>query len=349
MNSVFIRLYLLIVATVIVIGFGLDLSWQLIQVSNEENELQTKYAQLVTEKVDSYSLQQLQTFKNNPAPNDAAVATDFELLDNSSPMGQALLEQISEQDIIWVQNEDGNFAFNALKNHPFIIKISYPEAKDINTLKYALVVLFYSLIALVIYFWFRPLSSDLNKLEKAVKEFDNHQWQSKVRLPSTSSIKHLASAYNGLLDKIKLLVETQQSMSHAISHELRTPLARVRFSLQMAQESTDTKAIKLQLESIEDDVSEMNDLISELLNFAALENTTKLATQEKGDLKELIKNVVNRLKIDPSRFKISVNSEITNNIAKCDNYLMERAIQNLLVNATKFARNAISISIPGAR
>lgn len=335
-------MYLLIVATVVIIGFGLDISWQLIQGSNEENELQTKYAQLISDKVDSKSLQALKAYKSN---SSQAETNDFELIEDTSPMGQALIEQMDEHEIIWVQNEDDNFAFKALKNHPYIIKISYPRSKDLSTLKYALVILFYSLIALVIYFWFRPLSSDLNKLEKAVKEFDNHQWQSKVSLPPTSSIKHLASAYNGLLDKIKLLVETQQSMSHAISHELRTPLARVRFSLQMAQESKDIKAIKMQLESIEDDVAEMNDLISELLNFAALENTTKLASQEKGNLKELVKNVIKRLKIDSSKFVISINSKLTNNIAKCDNYLMERAIQNLLVNAAKFAHSNISIAL----
>jgi two-component system OmpR family sensor kinase len=344
MSNVFVRLYLLIVATVIVIGIGLDFTWQSIEPSNNENQLELQYVQLATFQLDRQPSLQLKSYLDEL---NNKYGKRLQLIEDSSPEAKSMVSLLSRQKIVWVQDEEADFALTSLTNHPYILQISFPVEQQTSSIKYGLIVVFYGLIAIVIFFWFWPLSNDLNLLETAVKEFDQHQWQSKVNLPTTSSINHLAKAYNGLLDKIKLLVETQQSMSHAISHELRTPLARVRFSLQMALENDDIEQVKNQLTSIEDDISEMNDLISELLNFATLENSTSLANLEKGNLRQLVENLVVRLKLRESNIDIKFESEQMNDLVRCDSYLMERAIQNLLVNAVKFANKAILIQLDG--
>lgn len=341
MNSIFLRLYILIVATVLIVGISLDYLWQNVEqqeVPNENNQTLLRLVSLQLEELEEDEI------LNRLQQLNSRFEGEFSLLPAKTQLAQSIEQELQSSDSIFLHSDSEILGFIEIKRHQQILQLKVLTNDQTSIAKNVFVALFYSLIALVIFYWIWPLSKDLSRLEKAVNQFDQQQWQSKVELPASSSINHLAKAYNALLDKIKILVETQQAMSHSISHELRTPLARIRFSLQMAEESDDVNEIRKQITSINDDISEMNNLINELLNFASLESISAVAKLEKGDLNMLISTLVERLEVNYQDKTIDFTTCSTNTNISCDSYLIERAVQNLIINACNFANKNILIT-----
>jgi len=345
MNSLFLRLYLLIVSTVLIIGISLDFAWQHFEKEPFQDEDKQAILNILSIQLDNLPEEQLE--KHLKVINQK-LANNLALIKNDSPVGKSLSAKLNGEKIVFVGNDNEVIGFKKLQQHPYLLQLKTPSNNDRSITKFIFISLFYTLIAIVIFYWIWPLSKDLNKLEKSVNQFDQQQWQSTINLPATSSIYHLAKAYNSLLDRIRLLVETQQAMSHSISHELRTPLARIRFALQMAQESSDISLIKKQLESIDQDILEMRQLIDELLSFASLEKMSVVAQIEKGEINLLIENLLDKLKQNHPSKDIQFNNKEENLVVACDSYLIERALQNLIVNACKFSKHKVLVSFQTA-
>ncbi|MGB0494957.1 MAG: sensor histidine kinase [Kangiellaceae bacterium] len=230
-----------------------------------------------------------------------------------------------------------------------IIQIQLPENHELlsfeesNQFEALFLISFYALVALVIFYWIWPLSKDLNLLQKALKNFDEENWQSRLDFPSSSPIADLARAYNQLVNKIKRMLENEKSMANSISHELRTPLARIRFALQLAKESKDQQIMVQQIESAEEDIEEMNQLIAEILSYASIDNQAFKAQLSKGDLGSLLDLLCARLtKNFPEHHIKFVNTSQSHSVL-CDSILIERAIQNLIVNACKYGEQNVIV------
>lgn len=341
MNNLFLRLYLLIVSTVLVVGLGLDFAWQHLEKDKDLNDNNQTILNIVSLQLETLNANQLE---DQLLQVNSHFDGNFSLIPYNNPLVQSIAEELNSNQTVLIQSNNELLGFKQITQHKQVLQLRLSISGAPAYLKSLFIILFYGLIALGIFYWIWPLSKDLNQLEAAVNRFDQQQWNSKVELPVSSSISHLANAYNALLDKIKRLVETQQAMSHSISHELRTPLARIRFSLQMAEESQDITIIKDQIGSITDDISEMNRLINELLNFASLENTSSIAKMEKVNIDMLIENLLDRLRNNAGDKKITFSPKSTSNKVLCDSYLMERALQNLIVNACKFSKKNILIT-----
>lgn len=340
MSSIFLRLYFLIVATVLLVGFSLDYLWRNFDPQQTPHHQLEQMIKTNASILDSLPQSELE--KGIDKLNSLSLG-DYQLVDNSSVQAVDFYQKIDSSSPVHTENDHQIVTFIRLASHGLILQYTVPQESTQSYLSLIFVALFYSIIAVVIFFWIWPLSKDLNRLENAVSNFSEQKWQSKVELPATSSVAHLATAYNQLLDRIRLLIETQQSMSHSISHELRTPLARIRFSLQMAEETEDTTQVKNQLKSIMEDVEEMHQLITELLNFAALEKISVEAKLERGNINLLIENLLARLSRNNPEKQIDFEASQQGVNVSCDSYLMERAIQNLIVNALKFSNQTIKV------
>jgi two-component system, OmpR family, sensor kinase len=327
--------------TILVAGLSMDFAWQKLEPHADQKSQLVELVQthaLLLEQLPEKHLDQKIDLLNK------LQRSHYQLIHQLKIKQLGLHETLASNQPLLTENEDQMITFLKLKNHPFILQITTQVNSSPDYLKPLFILLFYSIIAIMVFFWIWPLSKDLNRLEKAVSNFSGQQWQSEVELPATSSVAHLAKAYNELLERIKLLIETQQSMSHSISHELRTPLARIRFALQMADESENSTEIKSQLQSVMEDVEEMNQLITELLNFAALEKISVEAKLERGNINLLIENLLSRLCRNNHTINISFELSEQGNHVLCDSYLIERALQNLIVNAQRFAKRTIKVA-----
>lgn len=207
---------------------------------------------------------------------------------------------------------------------------------------------FYLSLAFVALIWVWPLSRDLKTLKSATKEFGQAKWDTQIELSPRSQVLPLASTFNEMSRQISTLIENQKHLSNAVSHEIRTPLARLKFALALMPQyclpNSDEARRAEFLEEMQQDVKEMENLLQELLTYASLESQQKEIQFEHCDLNVIAEQIIEKLQSDTSA-PITLNNNTKDALILGDPLLIERAIQNLITNAQRFAEQSINIDI----
>lgn len=344
MRRAFVTLYGLVVASVLLFGWGLDRVWQFYSPAKEIHRLSPE-----TFAVLDFFLSEADAERREKTVAELAetLNSDITLVQLDDFAQTALADRISAG--MWTVvdgGESGMRYYQKLADSDAVISWSQPQQAPRRSLLYeALLIVFYFLIALVIFVWIWPLSRDLAKLEKQTKALGYHSVPEGLQLSPASAVYDLASAFNRMAQRIRELLTTQKEMTYAVSHELRTPLARMKFGLEMASAFNDVERIREKLAGVRDDVSEMDLLVNQLLAYAEFDQQKNSLDFQSGDLDALIRQLIERVRFtgndDPVEF-IFENSLQGKQVC-CEWYLMERALLNVLQNARRFARSQVFI------
>jgi two-component system OmpR family sensor kinase len=148
---------------------------------------------------------------------------------------------------------------------------------------------------------------------------------------------------------ISSLIDNQKHLTNAVSHEIRTPLARLKFALALLPQyclpQSDINQRIDFLEGMQTDIKEMEDLLQELLTYASLETMQIEPILENCELVSICKQLILRLE-DLSDHDIELNlTNSTQIYIKGEGSLVERAIQNLVTNAQRYAKSSIQINL----
>lgn len=343
MNRAFLSLYLIIVISVVAIGWGIDQLWEAYTPHTPVTPYENHFFALVEDRIAA-----LDETEREPELNRLAQRLNIEIaLYTLDELAQSSLgEKIREGEVVTVFDENGKrIAYKLLADTGRVLSIIQPFPDPENDFVYeVLLVVFYLGIAVVVYFWVWPLSRDLKVLEKQTRNVGRDGVADRVQLSSRSHVSHLALAFNRMADRIRELIDSHKEMTYAVSHELRTPLARMKFALQMANDATDREKVNKQLNSIKKDVSEMDGLINELLTYAGFEQEDQSLDFKPGDLEALVKTLLETGERSDD-VQISVENNLGVRPVYCEWYLMERALHNLIQNAKRYAKTRIKITI----
>lgn len=147
-------------------------------------------------------------------------------------------------------------------------------------------------------------------------------------------IRSAGIAFIEMKERIKRLIDTRTQMLAGVSHDLKTPLTRIKLITSLINDSE-------RKSQIEQEVDEMNKMISGYLSFARLESPDILnkATQE-INLNEILKSIIDKYKNYPNTIKTDVPDNIYLHIRP---EYFSRAVTNLIDNAVKYSKN-LSIS-----
>lgn len=344
MLRLFISLFLVISAGLALINLSSNALFSALE-SNIQNDkfsdiesisqLSKGYAQLLAnDKID------IQELRNNLTFNLELVAQhDIGFLPEQSQQlaaGQTINLFINESELVlysWVNDA------TLLQIGP--IALSAPSKDKLDRW---LIGLSYLMLALLILAWSKPLWRDLTSLVSMTNQVSKGKLELTSAVPTRSVLFPLSEAMLKMAARIRELMSVQKQMVHAVSHDIRTPLARMKFSLAMLDkpEPTHPENIEIQ-DSLLADIAEVESLIDNLLSFAKLENGQVNLNQQKVNLVELLNNLIEKLK--PLSNK-SISSQLPQDcIYLCDGHLIERALQNLIVNAQKYGLNEIKISL----
>jgi signal transduction histidine kinase len=187
----------------------------------------------------------------------------------------------------------------------------------------------------------------LTKLKALASDYSKGHFESAVKISSTSTLYPLFNDLQTMGAKIKALIASHKELTHAVSHELRTPLTRLRFSLELSEQSSDLNDVKRRLVVMEEDVGELEELISEMLSYAKFEQAQINLKFESIELCELIYSAISQVEKSESPVKIitSIPAEMHHVRVDVDKKYFIRCLQNLLQNAARFARSTIEISL----
>jgi signal transduction histidine kinase len=195
-------------------------------------------------------------------------------------------------------------------------------------------------LAWVYYFW-----RQLSMISNAAKAFGNGELSARVRICFLSPTTAIARVFNGMADRIELLISSHKELINAVSHELRTPISRIRFGLERVHDGDALERTR-QISGIRKDINELEDLVTELLSYAKMEgsrNQTRLPQCPFLPWIEALVALAKETLTVPITF---VHTGLDrSSIVSFDPRLLERALHNLLQNANRFARTGIHLTL----
>lgn len=201
------------------------------------------------------------------------------------------------------------------------------------------------LIAIGTFLWLYTLMRELRTMNKGAKRFGRGDLDARVKLSRFSTLHRLSTSFNGMASKIQQLVNGHRDLTNAVSHELKTPLSRLRFALQMQQESSNKADKQKYTNKIQDNISELEELINELLNYARLDRNGHMLKIQKHNLSDWLTTEVSCLAEYHPELSIQLTfDKSANQTVSFDQSLMDKVLNNLLNNACRHAHKTISIS-----
>jgi signal transduction histidine kinase len=163
--------------------------------------------------------------------------------------------------------------------------------------------------------------------------------------PARDDLDDLASALDGMLDRIEVLLATVRRVSAEIAHDLRTPLTRVRVLLARASGAETGPESREALEAASANIDEALRLFEAMLNLAEIDAGEAKSRFKRLDLGEITQRVADayRADIEASGRRFTLRSDTA--WAEGDADLIALAVANLIDNALKYSRAKASIDV----
>ena len=162
---------------------------------------------------------------------------------------------------------------------------------------------------------------------------------------SVTEFNQLAQDLDDMAEHIHQLIGKQKKLITDVSHELRTPLARHSLVLHLLRKRCPENVGGL-LDKLDNESNEMNNLVSEILEFSRLEHenvSVKLVPIQLESLCQ-IQAMQSDIDLKPQQ-SLQVNLDNATAMVLADSRLCLRAIKNVLENAIKYAGDTATIEL----
>ena len=352
MNRAFISLYFFIVASVVLIGWGLNQFWESVAPEQEPSAEIHALFQLLEDQLI------VQDVLTQQPPSDAGYTQaaqqlsqqlnlTLELLPLDDVAQSAAMHDLHAGKILAARSNGDIIWYKRLAQTDQVVMLSIPVSDDSQSPFYRLLlIVFYLAIALAIYLWVWPLSRDSKKLEVQTRALGKDGVPETLKISPTSTLYPLAQAFNHMAQRLRELIASHREMTNAVSHELRTPLARMKFALAMIEEEKLSDKDRRQLRSLEQDIAEMESLISALLAYAGFEQKTQQLKQTSGFMRDLLDEVQLRfMRHNQRKLQLEICDTTDNAEFVCEWKLIETVLQNFINNAARYAKSRIRIEL----
>ncbi|GHA52952.1 ATP-binding protein [Photobacterium aphoticum] len=193
----------------------------------------------------------------------------------------------------------------------------------------------------------RLLARRFNQLERATLAFAEGDFHARASENPKDRLGRLNLRFNQMADKIGALIASHKQLSNAVAHELRTPIFRVQCQLDLLESSELSAQQQSYVAGINEDMDELEALIEELLYYAKMERSSLAAgimlSLKSVDVSALLQRVVLQAqKTTPVPVSLHCPSPCS---WVLDAHHIERAVSNLIRNASRYAQNAITVTV----
>jgi len=202
-------------------------------------------------------------------------------------------------------------------------------------------VVFYASILVIVGLWLRPLLTDLRVLTDASQKFASDYREPLETVRRTTQVRSLARNLDDMSARVSQLIQSQKEMTAALSHEMRTPLARVRFAVAVLEGEVDER-LHLQLRAVSNDVQQIDDLISDMLDYARLDHPGLRMDRESVEVAPWLGQVL--ATCPPHERQVNVQRGDVDSLWM-EPRLMALALSNLLANALRYARRNVNVEV----
>lgn len=168
----------------------------------------------------------------------------------------------------------------------------------------------------------RHLTGRLERLRRGVELWGGGDLTLRVPVEGRDEVAAVAASFNRAAARIEGLVASHRSLLANASHELRSPLARLR----MASELHEVAPSEARRREILRNLSELDDLVEEILLASRLDHADTIGPGDNIDLLALVAE-------EGARYGVEVTGETAT--VKGDARLLARLVRNLMQNALR--------------
>ncbi|MEO8386871.1 MAG: ATP-binding protein [Polaromonas sp.] len=211
-------------------------------------------------------------------------------------------------------------------------------------------------VALGAYPVMRRLTLRLESLQRGVERWGSGDLSARVNAEGTDEVAFLARRFNHAAERIETLMDSHKSLLANASHELRSPLARIRMGLELMG----TDAASPQRQEISRSITELDQLIDEILLASRLDakqadaepfetlDLTGLAAEECSRVNAELSAELGQNSNSPGA-GLGVDADSHSLTVQGSPRLLRRLIRNLLENARRYSNGEISLELAQAR
>jgi two-component system, OmpR family, sensor kinase len=346
MTRHFLQLYLSIVVTLAAVSWGQERLWQVYGANAQAAAADSPQAAVLA--VMERHLRSVPDERRENVVAELAHSTglDLELLESQDIAGAGEIANLAHGQPVFMSGDDGRaWVLQRLKNEQRVLAFRFTDEPQRTLLDWALALVFYAAIALVIMLWLWPMTRDLRALEHSTGQFGDRNWSFDARIGTRSPVYPLAQAFRRMASRIDGLIGSHKDLSNALSHEIKTPLARMRFEIELARSATDRDALMQHLDHLNTDIAELNAFATATLEYAVLERAEVALNIAQHDFTAIVPALVESVKRGARRdltLACDVDSYATRVV--CDVHLIETMLRNLLYNAIRHADKQILVT-----
>lgn len=263
------------------------------------------------------------------------------------------LNELKKGNIIGIDTGLFSFAlYKNIQNTQDVLQLipygnSQPDNFLVNNYQFSVPVILALILAATLYLWMHPIWRDLNSLKSVTIKFGKGNFQLRSNLPKKSAIWDLSDTFNKMATRINNLLNSHKDLTNAVSHELRTPLSRLRFAIEMLNDEQDETLKQEFIDSMGIDIDELELLVSELLSYARFDRENPELKYCELNISEWLIEVIERIKSEQNTVNLQFFNilEDKSKYTSIDPKLIERALNNLIRNAIRYAKNRVDVSI----
>jgi len=162
--------------------------------------------------------------------------------------------------------------------------------------------------------------------------------------PADDEVSRLGRTLNELLERLQSAVLRERRLVADASHELRGPLAVLRTELELARRKDRTKEeLDDVVESAAEEAERLAELADALLDLAAADRGTLKVTPELNEVRPLLESLRHRFEQQFAEAGRSIEVVAGDERVELDLPRVEQALGNLLQNALRYGRGAVTL------
>jgi two-component system sensor histidine kinase CpxA len=191
----------------------------------------------------------------------------------------------------------------------------------------------------------RGITRSIGQVTRATEQIARGRFDVRVPAQRRDELGHLGQAVNSMAERIEGFVTGQKRFLGDIAHELCSPLARAQVASGILEQRANESS-KSYVQDVQEEVQHMSHLVDELLSFSKASLGKTEVKLQPVNMREVTERSIQRETHVDSDIRLEMESCLT---AAADPDLVQRALANLLRNATRYAGDAGPITISGRR
>lgn len=200
---------------------------------------------------------------------------------------------------------------------------------------------FYLLLLLALFVVSRNLFRDVTILRDSALSEIRHGKFPDFRLSSRSYLTPLAQSLKNMTSRIEQLNRFQAEMAETVCHDIKTPLARLKFISHLLK----PEQIEQSRQQILANINEIEDNVYDYLRLAQNDYTEQGLSLQSVHVRSYCEQLIDHFQTNSEiPLQLHIADEVPEQLV-VDRTLLSRALNNLLSNALRFAKQQVALDV----